>query len=74
MNISGEPLSDDCIRVLSKELSFAPTYSTNELNTKIDLFHFYRNLQVKAWYKQNISPTTDGSVSGLAVSVPSNTF
>jgi hypothetical protein len=59
--------------VLTKGLSFAPTYSTNEFNTKINLFSFYRNLHLKVWYKQNISPTTDASVSGQAVSVPSKT-
>ena len=35
------------------------------------IFRFYRNLHLKAWYKQNISTTTDASVSGQAVSVPS---
>lgn len=33
-------------------MSFAPTYSAKEFDNKIDLFHFYRNLHLKVWYKQ----------------------
>ena len=43
--------------VLSKGMSFAPTYKTNLLNTRIDLFRFYRNLHLKTWYHHHSGHT-----------------
>ena len=53
INISGTTLSDACMSALSKGLSFSPTCNTNEFETKVDLFKFYRNLHLKAWYSHN---------------------
>ncbi len=52
MNLSSIPVTDDAVQVLSKGLSFAPTHQTMEFKTKIDLFRFHRNLQLRAWYGQ----------------------
>lgn len=53
INISNVPLSANHISVLSKGLTFAPTNPTKEFQTKIDLFKFHRNLQLKVWYHSN---------------------
>lgn len=42
MYISNLPLSDDCVSVLSKGLTFSPSYTGKEFDTKVDLFRFYR--------------------------------
>lgn len=51
INILNIALSPKCIIVLSKGLTFAPTYSANE--TKVNLFCFYRNVHLKTWYYNN---------------------
>lgn len=64
INISGTPLSESCTSLLSKGLSFAPTYSANHFHTQVDLFKFYRNLHLKAWYNnRNITRTAEPSSS-----------
>ena len=63
INISDLPLSDDCISVLSRGLSFSPTYSGKDFDTKVDLFRFYRSLHLKVWYHQNTYNTVARSAS-----------
>ena len=63
INISGKPLSPNCIDVLAKGLSFSPTYTSREFDTKIDLFRFYRNLHLKAWYSMNSRPSVPANDS-----------
>lgn len=53
MNLSDTTLSKDCVSAPSKGLSFAPTYSANQFQTKIDVFKFYRNIPWNVWYKQS---------------------
>lgn len=43
-------MSSEHTQVLSKGLTFAPTHQSNDFQTRIDLFRFYRNLHLKAWY------------------------
>lgn len=50
INLSEVPLSKDQLTVLSKGLSFAPTHNSNLFHTRVDLFRFYRNLHLKAFY------------------------
>lgn len=57
INISGIPLSNSQFSVLSKGLSFVPTNPTKEFQTKVDLFKFYRSLQLKVWHYINRSQT-----------------
>lgn len=52
INLSKTSLTPDNVSVLSKGLSFSPTYHTNVFNTKVDLFRFYRSLHLKVWYHQ----------------------
>lgn len=59
INLTGTPLSDTQIRVLSKGLTFSPTSIPMDFDIKIDLFRFYRSLHLNAWYKFNLaSPVT----------------
>ena len=51
INLTGTPLSDTHIKLLSKGLSFSPTNTPNDFDIKIDLFRFYRSIHLKAWYK-----------------------
>ena len=51
INLSDTLLSDIHIKVLSKGLTFSPTNAPNDFDLKVDLFRFYRNLHLKAWYK-----------------------
>lgn len=74
INISGKPLPEDSIKVLSKGLSFAPTCSANEFKTKIDLFRFYRNLHLKAWYKRSPTSLASSSDTSQTDSLVSKTF
>lgn len=79
INLSPIELTPCQIQVLSRGLSFAPTYHANHFDTKIDLFRFYRNLHLKAWYAQrpNIQDTQDHSVETLSSTTkfkPKSTF
>lgn len=49
INISGKLLSERYTDVLLKGPSFTPTYSTRELDTKMDIHRFHRHLHLKAW-------------------------
>lgn len=73
INLSPIDLTPAQTQVLSKGLSFAPTYRTNHFQTKIELFRFYRNLHLKAWYAQQpqIAQTTQTLQSGFK---PKSTF
>lgn len=62
INLSTLELTSNQIQVLSKGLSFAPTYHPSHFDTKIDLFKFYRNLHLKVWYSQRPSNTQDQSL------------
>lgn len=64
INISDTHLSPDCIHLLSRGLSFAPTHKTDEFQTKIDLYRFYRNLHLKAWYHNQPALTAPSSNTG----------
>lgn len=75
ISVSGIPLSDHCTSVLSRSSSFASTHSTGEFETKADLFRFYRNLHLKAWYCQNSEPRLhQSSKQPPALSDPKPTF
>lgn len=50
INISNISLSTSCTSVLSKGLTYSPVNTANEFQTKVDLFKFHRNLQLKVWY------------------------
>lgn len=65
INLSGTPLSDAHIKVLSKGLTFAPTNQLNDFDLKVDLFRFYRNLHLKAWYKLASSPAFTPAQTGV---------
>lgn len=55
INISSIPLSTSHLAVLSEGLTFAPTNITRGFQTKVDLFKFHRNLQLKVWCHTNPS-------------------
>lgn len=38
------------MNALSKGLSYAPTTHASHFQTKVDLYKFFRNLHLKAWY------------------------
>lgn len=77
VNLSQVELTPAQVQVLSKGLSFSPTYKSDLFETKIDLFRFYRSLHLKTWYslgqKHNVTSTqaTNGSTPAFK---PESTF
>lgn len=59
INLTDIELTPECNNLLSKGLSYAPTHRTNQFQMKVDLYRFYRNLHLKAWYHNQ--PRTDSS-------------
>ncbi len=56
--------------MLSKGLSFAPTYLGNKFQTKVDLFRFYRSLHLKVWYHHKSSSAVITNVKEPEISSP----
>lgn len=62
MNFSIKPLTDTCVSALNKGLSFAPTSTTNDFDTIIDLQKFFRTLRLREFFQSYHSPKGETQV------------